>query len=189
MKKVSPLDPPSKTLTGFADGVADATGTGFADGVADATGTGFAVGIVPKGERMDGQWTIFSRGGGWGGALGVAALVVWAASVAAVAWMSLLPDVDMPGEFPGVDKLYHLVGYGWLAFWPCFGFSRKRVGLAASLSMILLGCGLEYAQGHVPGRMASTWDMVANTAGVVLGILAGRLARLRFMPAFRRVIF
>lgn len=121
--------------------------------------------------------------------LGMAAFVVWAVSVTAVAWMSLLPDVDMPGDFPGVDKLYHLAGYAWLAFWPCFGFVRKRVGLAASLSMILLGCGLEYAQGHVPGRMASGWDMAANTAGVVLGLLAGRLARMRVVSAFRRVSF
>ncbi|WP_176631846.1 VanZ family protein [Desulfolutivibrio sulfoxidireducens] len=119
----------------------------------------------------------------------MAALVVWAVSAAAVAWMSLLPNVDMPGDFPGVDKVYHLVGYAWLAFWPCFGFARKRIGLAVSLSMILFGCGLEYAQGHVPGRMASVWDMVANTAGVLLGILAGRVVRRRFSPFFRRVVF
>jgi hypothetical protein len=43
---------------------------------------------------------------------------------------------------------------------------------------------LEYAQGHVPGRMASGWDMAANTAGVVLGILAGRLARCVSCPPF-----
>ena len=139
---------------------------------------------------MSGRWSFFSRGDGTvGRPLAVAALVVWAASMAAVAYMSLLPDVDIPGDFSNVDKLYHMAGYAWLAFLPCFGFARKRLGLAASLSMILLGCALEYAQGYVPGRMASLGDMAANTAGVALGIIAGRLLRYRLMPRFRRVTF
>jgi VanZ family protein len=119
----------------------------------------------------------------------VAALALWAASMAAVVYLSLLPDVDMPGDYPDIDKLYHMAGYAWLAFLPCFGFARKRVGLAASLSMIVLGCALEYAQGYVPGRMPSLGDMAANTAGVLLGIAAGRLLRYRLLPAFRRVVF
>ncbi|MEF3698891.1 VanZ family protein [Desulfolutivibrio sp.] len=139
---------------------------------------------------MSGRWSVFSRGeGAVGRPLAVAALLVWAASMAAVVYMSLLPDVEMPGDFPDMDKLYHMAGYAWLAFLPCFAFARKRVGLLASLSMIVLGCALEYAQGYVPGRMASLGDMAANTAGVALGVAAGRLLRYRLLPAFRRVVF
>ncbi|MDQ7831162.1 MAG: VanZ family protein [Desulfovibrionaceae bacterium] len=139
---------------------------------------------------MSGRWSCFARcDGSLGRPLIVAALALWAASMAAVVYLSLLPDVDMPGDYPDIDKLYHMAGYAWLAFLPCFGFARKRVGLAASLSMIVLGCALEYAQGYVPGRMASLGDMAANTAGVLLGIAAGRLLRYRLLPAFRRVVF
>ncbi len=139
---------------------------------------------------MSGRWSCFARCDGiLGRPLIVAALALWAASMAAVAYLSLLPDVDMPGDYPDIDKLYHMAGYAWLAFLPCFGFARKRVGLAASLSMIVLGCALEYAQGYVPGRMASLGDMAANTVGVALGVAAGRLLRYRLLPAFRRVVF
>jgi len=139
---------------------------------------------------MSGRWSCFARCDGTvGRPLAVAALMVWSASVAAVAYMSLLPDVDMPGDYPDIDKLYHLAGYAWLAFLPCFAFARKRVGLAVSLSMILFGCALEYAQDYVPGRMASLGDMIANTAGVALGVGVGRILRYRLLPAFRRVVF
>lgn len=139
---------------------------------------------------MSGRWACFARCEGTvGRPLAMAALAVWIASVAAVAYMSLLPDVEMPGDFPDVDKVYHLAGYAWLAFLPCFAFARKRVGLFASLSMILVGCALEYAQGFVPGRMASLGDMIANTAGVALGVVVGRILRYRLIPAFRRVVF
>ncbi len=139
---------------------------------------------------MSGRWSVFSRGdGAVGRPLAVAALLVWAASMAAVVYVSLLPDVEIPGDYPDMDKLYHMAGYAWLAFLPCFAFARKRVGLMASLSMIVLGCALEYAQGYVPGRMASLGDMAANTAGVALGVAVGRLLRYRLIPVFRRVVF
>lgn len=92
----------------------------------------------------------------------------------AVVFLSLVPRVELPVDFWNADKLFHCAAYGWLALLPVIGFADRRTALAAALSMILLGLLLEVGQYFIPGRMFSVFDILANTLGVILGVLPGR---------------
>jgi VanZ family protein len=87
--------------------------------------------------------------------------------------MSLTPQIELPFEFRGVDKVFHSLGYLWLAVIPFFGFERFKMALVGASLMFLLGIGLECIQGFVPGRFFSVADMIANGIGVVLGVFLG----------------
>ena len=101
------------------------------------------------------------------------AIVVWIISIAAVSYLSLIPQVEFPFYFRWSDKLYHFLAYFWLSILPFFGFESAKKALAWALSMILLGIGLEFAQDFVPGRFFSIWDMIANSLGACGGIFCG----------------
>jgi hypothetical protein len=81
-------------------------------------------------------------------------------------------------------KLGHLLAYGWLMLWyaqlyPAIG-SRIAIGIA----LIVLGVGLEYAQGMTGYRSFAYSDMRDNVIGVAVGLalaatpLGGVLGRL-----------
>lgn len=105
----------------------------------------------------------------------------WWLSLAAVVFFSLKPRVELPLDFWQADKVYHLLGYGWLATLPHWCFSNARRAFWASLLMIPLGLGLEIAQEFVPGRSASLLDLGANTLGAVLGLALGQVTRTRLV--------
>ena len=100
----------------------------------------------------------------------------WSVLLIAVIVLSLHPAPGLPTGH-GVDKALHLVGYFFLAVLPFAGFGRPRLALGLSLMMLPLGIGLEFAQDMIPGRVKESWDMVANGAGVFLGLCLGRPAR------------
>ncbi|HDZ90405.1 MAG TPA: hypothetical protein ENH37_06985 [Deltaproteobacteria bacterium] len=104
--------------------------------------------------------------------------VLWFVSIILVSYLSLTPRIQIPYEFSGADKLGHFLAYLWLAVLPFYVFKRPRSALMGALLMIVLGVGLEFAQIHVPGRNFSLWDMAADCAGAVAGILvSGRVKR------------
>ncbi|OQX66226.1 MAG: hypothetical protein B5M55_00645 [Desulfococcus sp. 4484_242] len=106
--------------------------------------------------------------------------LVWILSVVLVVYFSLKPRLELPCDFSGADKLAHFAAYGWLGILAFFGFDRMAAALAGALLMIPLGIALEFLQGCMPGREFSIADMVANGAGVVLGIIAARYVKKSF---------
>lgn len=100
--------------------------------------------------------------------------MVWLASILLVSYTSLLPRMDLPCSFGGADKIAHFLAYFWLTGLPFFGFDRARTAAAAGLSMIALGLGLELGQAFIPGRTFSPMDILANSAGVGMGLLLFR---------------
>ncbi len=100
----------------------------------------------------------------------------WSVLLIAVIVLSLHPAPGLPTGH-GIDQAFHLVGYFFLAVLPFAGFSRGRLALGLSLLMLPLGIGLEFAQDAIPGRVKEGLDMVANGAGVFLGLSLGRPAR------------
>ncbi len=110
---------------------------------------------------------------------------VWHVSVATICVLSLLPHIEVPGDFVDADKLWHLAAYFWLALLPFFSFADRRRAVWAALCMILLGAVLEGVQGFIPQRASSFADIVANSLGVVLGMATGGALRLRlaFAPS------
>ena len=104
-------------------------------------------------------------------------VALWIAAILVVAVGELLPGGSAPLDWVdslGVsDKIEHFTAYFGLAVIPVLGFDTKR-GLAAALSMILLGVLLDVAQKFIPGRTFDLADIAANTVGVFGGLAAAR---------------
>ena len=98
----------------------------------------------------------------------------WIVSIILVVYLSLAPRAEIPYPFSAADKLAHGIAYAWLAILPFFGFDSMGAGFTAASLMIPLGIGLEFGQQQVPGRNFSVEDMVADSAGVALGIVVAR---------------
>jgi len=85
--------------------------------------------------------------------------------------------VELP-EFAGFDKLLHLIAYGILAASFLYGlqpFTKQITLPAAGITVVLFcfayGVGDEFHQSFIPGRLASVWDVLADTAGAILVVL------------------
>lgn len=103
---------------------------------------------------------------------------LWIAAIAIVVVLSLAPSVPMP-DVPDGDKLGHLLAYFALAASAVQLYARWPALLGAGIGLVLLGIGLEYAQGALTDtRMQDPADALANTLGVIAG-LATRLTPMR----------
>lgn len=99
---------------------------------------------------------------------------MWALAIAIVVVLSLLPAEELPQD-SGIDKLHHFLAYFVLAAAAVQLYARWPSLLGAGLGLVLMGIGLEHAQGVLTEtRMADRWDALANTIGVIAG-LATRL--------------
>lgn len=95
---------------------------------------------------------------------------LWCLAIAAVVVSSLMPPPPMP-EFDGSDKWSHFLAYFALAASAVQLFRGWPALLGAGLGLVLLGIGIEYAQGALTvDRMAETKDALANTLGVIAGL-------------------
>lgn len=104
-----------------------------------------------------------------------ALLCLWGVLVICVAVGELLPGSSAimvrVDSLPVSDKVLHFSAYLVLSFLPSLAVQNSRRGMAASLSMILLGVVLELCQSFSPGRSPDIWDEVANSLGVAAGTL------------------
>jgi VanZ family protein len=99
---------------------------------------------------------------------------LWSLAIAVVVVASLWPAPELP-QPPGGDKLHHFLGYFALAAAAVQLFARWPALFGAGLGLVLLGIGLEHAQGALTEtRMTERADALANTLGVIVG-LATRL--------------
>jgi VanZ family protein len=101
-------------------------------------------------------------------------LGLWILMIVAVVVLSL--GAPPPGpDIPASDKWEHLTAYGALALVAVQLFRPGRALLLAAIGLVLLGVGLEIAQGTLTTDRMMDWrDAVANTAGVGLGMLTSR---------------
>lgn len=92
--------------------------------------------------------------------------------------LSSQPGLSIPVLFTGQDKLFHAIVFGVLGF--CLlgtlkptsaGYSDHDVMMTVLLVM-LYGVSDEFHQIHVPGRSADILDVLADTAGGMLGTSA-----------------
>lgn len=101
----------------------------------------------------------------------------WAAGII---WLSLTPSPPEV-DFEGSDKLGHLLSYTLLMLWFALLFVGRRQRALHAALFIAMGVALEFAQGGLGYRAFDLSDMLANTAGVLLG-WAGGAAIARFAP-------
>lgn len=97
-------------------------------------------------------------------------LAVWAVAVLSVIVVCLIPPP--PLALPeGSDKVEHFLAYFLLAGSGVQLFARGRALLWVGVGLVLLGIGIEIAQGALTAtRMADPADAVANTVGVLVGL-------------------
>ena len=88
-----------------------------------------------------------------------------------VVYLSLTPHPPEPLSFSNADKLEHGFAYGSLALWFCQIYVSTRSRLMMLAVLIGLGVGLEFVQGWTGYRVCDVWDMVANSVGVLIGLL------------------
>lgn len=96
---------------------------------------------------------------------------LWCVAVSLVVVASLIPVPDL-GELPsGTDKLEHFIIYAVLAAGAVQLYPRWRSLLSMGVALVLMGVGLEYAQGALTEyRMMDRADALANTLGVIAGL-------------------
>ena len=99
------------------------------------------------------------------------------AYTAFIFWLSSAPRPAPPLlRWPGADKLVHLGEYiplGVLLL-RAFGGSQFPAALASGTT---IGALDEMFQGFVPTRHMSSWDLLADVAGVVIGVVIYRWKR------------
>ncbi|WP_241685805.1 VanZ family protein [Luteimonas sp. YGD11-2] len=99
---------------------------------------------------------------------------LWIAAIATVLVASLSPAPPLP-PVDNSDKLGHFLAYAVLAIGAVQLYARWASLLGAGIGLVLLGIGIEYAQGTLTAtRMGDPADALANTLGVIAG-LATRL--------------
>lgn len=98
-------------------------------------------------------------------------LALWLLAIAVVVVLSLGPPLALPEAPKNTDKLEHALGYFLLAAAAVQLFAAKRRLAIAGLGLVLLGVGLEWAQGtFTVNRTADPLDALANTLGVLAGL-------------------
>ncbi len=96
---------------------------------------------------------------------------MWCIAVALVVVASLIPTPDLGSLPSGTDKLEHFLAYAALAAGAVQLYARWPSLLGAGLALVLMGIGLEHAQGLLTEtRMMDRWDALANTFGVIAGL-------------------
>lgn len=107
------------------------------------------------------------------------------ALVALVVVFSLIPK---PPEVPGDPGNWsgHLIAYGTLGAWFARLILRARGRLRAALMLIGMGVLMEVLQGLSGYRAFDVLDMLANSCGVILGMLAAPPRLPSGLPALER---
>ncbi len=105
--------------------------------------------------------------------------MIWASGLLSVIVSSLIPQafVEKTDTIFGRDKLARLIVFACLAFYPAAFITSIKKGLIIASLIAPVGFMLEIIQKHVPGRNFSAYDMIANNAGAVIGIIAALALR------------
>ncbi len=91
--------------------------------------------------------------------------------VSLVVYLSLVPYPPEPMFFPHSDKLGHGFAYTSLSLWFCQIYLSLRQRGAVIAALMAMGVVIEFLQGWGGYRYFEYADMLANSTGVLLGVL------------------
>ncbi|MGI9950127.1 VanZ family protein [Vibrio hyugaensis] len=104
-----------------------------------------------------------------------AARFVLLSYAALIAYLSLSSgELQDWGDIAYLDKVQHAMAYSGFGFLGCFCVSKWRQRCAIAVSILLFSAVIEVLQGYV-GRQTSWHDLIANTIGIVTGLLCYRI--------------
>ncbi|MDR7109090.1 VanZ family protein [Pseudomonas frederiksbergensis] len=95
------------------------------------------------------------------------------AMVTAILLFAGLRAKPIPELFAEEDKIHHWIGFLVFACSCRLAFPNVKFVWTA-LGCLLIGVLIELAQGLMPLRTASPYDMLANSIGVLMGLLISR---------------
>ncbi len=96
---------------------------------------------------------------------------LWVLAIVAVVVVCLMPPPALPPLPDHSDKVEHFASYFLLAFGAVQLFATRRALLLAAAGLVVLGVGIEIAQGALTSdRSADPYDALANSVGVALGM-------------------
>jgi VanZ family protein len=104
-------------------------------------------------------------------------------AVLVVIWGELKPPGEL--EIHVWDKALHFTAYFGLALMATIAVRADRRALWWAVALVAMGGALEIIQGMI-GRDADIWDEVANTIGVLAGLVVG-WGGVRFLKARKLV--
>ena len=91
--------------------------------------------------------------------------------VAAVIAASVFPGIAIAAlNISGADKLAHAASYCLLMVWFAGLYAPRHHGVVA-LWLLALGLALEVVQWSLPYRLFEPADLLANAAGVIVGLV------------------
>lgn len=107
----------------------------------------------------------------------VNSLVIAIIITVAIIVLSLVKIGKQPISFSNIDKVQHAIAYFALTLaWLVALVKKRRQELLVIICCLFLGIIIEYLQGTVTNyRTAEGADILANTTGVVIGLLIFRL--------------
>ncbi|WP_223669137.1 VanZ family protein [Kangiella shandongensis] len=93
----------------------------------------------------------------------------------AIFTVSLMPGKQLPSNLPW-DKALHFIGYAGLAFLARMG-SVKHPSWQIIIGCIVFSLGIEFIQQFIPNRGFEWEDLIANSLGVLSGVLIAVLLK------------
>lgn len=103
--------------------------------------------------------------------------------IVAATIVCLIPNTEIPKDFELNDKVSHLIGHGALAAYFA-GLMPRRSWWKIFVLLLLFGTVIECAQHYMQfGREGDPRDVIANSLGTVLGLVAARCGLARW-PEF-----
>ncbi|MFT4257417.1 MAG: VanZ family protein [Pseudoxanthomonas sp.] len=98
-------------------------------------------------------------------------LCLWWLAVALVVVACLMPAHDLPPIPEGSDKLEHMLAFFLLSASAVQLYATRHVLIFVAIGLLLLGIGIEWAQGaFTADRAADPFDFLADAIGVALGM-------------------
>jgi VanZ family protein len=109
--------------------------------------------------------------------------------VALVIYLSLTSSpVDTGLSFPYQDKVFHAFAYFALMAWFAQIYHGRFQRNLIAVMLVIMGVMLEYLQSFDPNRFYEYADMLANSTGVVLGLLVTLTGVKNCLIRFEKVI-
>ena len=92
--------------------------------------------------------------------------------VSAISVLTIVPAMLAPfpvTEVPGIDKWLHGLTFAILALWFTGQYARQSYG-AIAIGLVAYGALIEFGQSLIPYRTAEWGDLVADVAGIGVGM-------------------
>lgn len=114
---------------------------------------------------------------------------LWVAAIFVVIAVCLGPPPEFPELPSNSDKAEHFLTFALLCWGAVQLFATRRALLYAAFGLVLLGIGIEIAQGALTtNRSADPYDALADTLGILAGLcLAWTRLRLVMLRVDQRV--